>query len=109
MPSLSITKRMLWRHVNIRINRLIHSFHVFSIINILFDEMFQDLKQGKIVEINNFGTFELKHIKPHKYFNPRQQKVVMQRPRKSLRFTMSEKISKKITEHVDLDRSINGD
>jgi hypothetical protein len=43
---LSISKRNLWHYVNVKIKRIIHHYHVLSVISILFDEMCSDLIKG---------------------------------------------------------------
>lgn len=63
MP-ITISKRDLWRYVNRKIKRLIHHYHVFSVISLLFDEMVQDLRDGKEIKIANLGILVLKKT-PH--------------------------------------------
>lgn len=60
----NISKRCLWRLINKKIKRLIHNYHVFSIISILFEEIIKDLIDGKSIKIHNFGILELVKTKP---------------------------------------------
>ena len=60
----NIDKRTLWRYVNKKINRKIQSFHVISVINILFDEMIKDLKAGNLIKIFNLGSLCLNTTQP---------------------------------------------
>lgn len=106
---LSINKRILWRHINKKIHRSIHHFHVFSILSILLDEMVKDLKQGKIVKIHNFGSFVLKELKPRRYFDVKQKQVMLSRGYKILRFILPTPIRKKLIAHLDLDKTLKGD
>jgi nucleoid DNA-binding protein len=109
IPAESIDKRVLWRYVNKKINRVIHHYHVFSVINILFDEIVEDLKQGNQIRIANFGVLELKETKPRKHFDFKKQKIVLSRSYKILRFSLSEKIKKKLTKYLDLDATFKDD
>lgn len=93
---ISISKRKLWQYVNKKINRIIHHYHVLSVITILFDEMLIDLKNGKEIKIYNFGTLVLKKLKPRKYFNLIHKSVMVSTGYKILRFTMAKPIKKKI-------------
>lgn len=106
---VSVDKRKLWRYVNLKINRLIHHYHVFSIISILFDEMLQDLKQGKSIKIFNLGTLSLKQMKPRKYYDVRYQKVMVSEGHKILRFTLAPSLRKKMVDRLDLDKTLGND
>jgi nucleoid DNA-binding protein len=103
----SFSKRMLWRYVNIKINRIIHHYHVFSVITILFDEMLKELKQGKEIKIFNFGTLKLENTKPRKYHDIRYNKVLLSKGSKILKFKLIEPIRKKLCFY--LDKKMNGD
>jgi nucleoid DNA-binding protein len=101
---LSVSKRKLWQYVNIKINRIIHHYHVFSVIAILFDEMISDLKAGKDIKIHNFGVLKLKKLKSRRHFNVVQQKVVLSKPHKILRFLLAPHIRKKIIDNLNFDK-----
>ena len=101
---VSINKRTLWRFVNIKINRIIHHYHVFSVITILFDEILKDLKAGKDVKIFNFGLLQLKSTKPRKYHDVRFNKVLLSEGHRILKFTLAQPIRKKLC--VNLDKKI---
>jgi nucleoid DNA-binding protein len=101
---VSINKRTLWRFVNIKINRIIHHYHVFSVITILFDEILKDLKAGKDVKIFNFGLLQLKNTKPRKYHDVRFNKVLLSEGHRILKFTLAQPIRKKLC--VNLDKKI---
>lgn len=108
--NVSIDKRTLWRTVNKRIKRTaIHSFHVFSVLTILFDEMLKDLKQGKVIKIYNFGSLFLKNLKPRKYFDVTTQQVMLSKEHRILRFILAAPIRKKLTTNLDLDKTLKGD
>ncbi len=97
----SINKKLLWQYVNRKIKRIIHHYHVFSILTILFDEMIKDLKRGKSIKIFNFGKLELKNLKPRRYFDVRHQKVMQADGHRILRFTLAPPIRKKLVDYLD--------
>lgn len=97
----SINKRLLWRYVNIKINRIIHHYHVFSVITILFDEILKDLVSGKIIKIKNFGLLQLKDTKPRKYHDVRFNKVLISKSHRILKFTLDRLIRKKLCANLD--------
>ena len=97
----SINKKLLWQYVNRKIKRIIHHYHVFSILTILFDEMIKDLKRGKSIKIFNFGKLELKNLKPRRYFDVRHQKVMQAEGHRILRFTLAPSIRKKLVDCLD--------
>ena len=99
----SITKRILWRYVNKQINRSIHHYHVFSVISILFDEIINDLKDGKKIKIFNFGTLSLNQLKSRKYFHFIERVVKRAPAYKILRFKLSDKLSNELRNHIDID------
>ena len=106
--SLSISKRDLWHYVNRKIKRLIHHYHVFSVISILFDEMTKDLKSGKEIKIVNFGVLMLKDTPPRKYHDVRFRRVMESTGHRVMRLFLAKIIRKKLCEALDLDKKIKG-
>lgn len=106
---LSVNKRTLWRYVNRKMHRLIHHYHVFAIITILFEEMIKDLISGKEIRIFNFGTLSLKNMKPRRYHDVTQRRVVLSKGHRILRFTLAPQIRKKLCERLDLDKTLRND
>lgn len=102
----SINRRILWQYVNKKINRLIHHYHVLSVIEILFDEIMKDLKQGKSVKVFNFGTLSLKKTKPRKYYNVVHKQVMESKGYKILKFILAPKFRKKLCQHLDIDKTL---
>jgi nucleoid DNA-binding protein len=105
----SISKRVFWRYVNQKINRLVNHLHVASVIAILFEEMLIDLKNGKEIKIYNLGTLSLPKMKPREYYDVRFQRVMHSEGRHVLRFTLAPVIHKKLRALLDLDRTFKDD
>jgi nucleoid DNA-binding protein len=102
----SISKRTLWRYVNQKIKRSIHHYHVFSVITILFEEMLEDLKNGKKIKIFHFGKLSLKNTQPRHYFDFRFQKVVKsERGYRIMRFILSKEIRKRLRFLIDMQKT----
>jgi len=101
---MKLSKRDLWRYVNRRIKRLVHHYHVFSVISILFDEIIKDLKQGKSVKIHNFGTLSLQKTNPRWYHNVRKQAMQQSESHYVLRLFLAPAIRKKLCDDVVLDK-----
>jgi nucleoid DNA-binding protein len=105
----SIDKRILWRYINKKINNIIHNYHVFGVISILFDEIIKDLKAGKAIKIYNFGTLILKKTKPRRYHNVFSKEFSVSPGYKIIRFTLAPQIRKKLCKHIDIDKTFLGD
>lgn len=106
---INVTKRIFWRYINVKIKRIIHHYHVFAVISILFEEMLKDLKQGKEIEIFNLGSFSLNETKPRWYHDVHKKQVVLSGKKKLLKFKPSRKLKKKLTANLDIDRTFKGD
>lgn len=109
LTKLSVSKRDLWRYVNHKIKHLIHHYHVFAVITILFEEMLRDLKQGKSIRVVNLGTISLKPTKPRWYHNVYLRKMVLSPGNRVLRFVLAPTIHKKLVEFLDLDKTLKDD
>ena len=105
----NISKRFLWRYVNIKIKRSIHHYHVFGVLNILFEEIINDLKNGNKIDIFNFGILELKKLKPRNYHNVTTRKWTLSSGNRIMRFVLDSKIKRKICEKLDLDLTFGND
>jgi nucleoid DNA-binding protein len=101
MFSESISKKKLWQYVNIKINRTIHHYHVFSVISLLFEEILSELKDKGEIKIHNFGVLSLKHLKPRHYFDITRQQVMRSNGYRILRFTLAPRLKKKIISYLD--------
>lgn len=66
---------------------------VKEIVQAVFDTIFQALKEGKNIEIRNFGVFKVKIRKPRKGRNPRtgefvpvpERKIVVFKPGREMK------------------------
>jgi nucleoid DNA-binding protein len=101
--SIEVNKRLFWRYVNIKLNRAIHSYHVFSILSILLEEIIEDLKKSKEIKIINFATISLNDTKPKKYFDVRYQKIMESKGGRLIKIDLSKKIKKKLIQYLDVD------
>ncbi len=104
MIPLSISKRVLWYYVNRKIKRLIHHYHVFTIISILFEEMIKDLVAGKKIKIANLGVFILKETKPRRYHDVRFNCVMESTGNRVMRLFLAKSIRKKLCESLVIDK-----
>ena len=107
--SNSINKRLLWKYVNRKIKHTIHRYHVFGVMNILFDELLKDLKNGKEIEIFNFGSLKLKDSKARLYHDVTRRQVLMSKKHRILKFSLASAIRKKLCKHLKLDTVSKGD
>jgi nucleoid DNA-binding protein len=108
IPS-NVTKRIFWRYVNLKIKRVIHHYHVFAVISILFEEMLEDLKQGKEIKIFNLGSLFLKSTEPRLYHDVTKKQVVLSEKRKLLKFKLVRKLKKRLTGRLDIDKTFKDD
>lgn len=105
----SINKKELWKYINQKIKRVIRNYHVYGVISILFDEMIKDFKNGKPINIFNFGTISLRQNKPRKYFDVRHQKIMLSGENKILIFNLAPALRKKICNEIDIDKTFKDD
>ena len=94
MFSTNISKKELWRSVNLEIKRKVNAYQVFSVISALFDEILEDLKNGKEIKIFNFGTLYMYKTKPRKYFHLVHRKVMESTGKKMIKFELIRKVRK---------------
>jgi len=102
---MSISKRDLWRYVNIKIDRCVNHYSVFGVINILFDEMLKDLQQGLFIDIHNFGTLQIKKTNPKLYHDYQERIKKISGSNRILKFNLAPSLKKILYCHID-DNSI---
>lgn len=107
--ALSISKRDLWRYVNRKVKRLVHRYHVFAVISILFEEMSKDLQQGKSIKITNLGTIILQPTKPRWYHHVQLRQMVLSPGHRVMRFLLAKPIHKKMVDFLDLDKTFGNE
>ena len=84
--------------------KMINAYHIFSVINILFDEMAKDLDSGKSIKIVNFGTLLLKDTPARKFHNINLRKMSFSPGYRILRFFLTDSIKKKLCSLLDIDK-----
>lgn len=100
----SIDKRDLIKHVNLKINRSIPSIHVYSVVSILIDELLQDLKNNKDIEIFNFGKIYFSVKEPFRIFDYVNKKHTLTKRYKYLKFKIAKELRDKIIEYLDVSK-----
>lgn len=106
MQNRSIDKKKLWKYVNLKLNRSIHHLHVFAVIDILFEEIQNDLKNEKEIIIDNFGILFLKKLKPRRFFDITKRMVVdSPNSYNIIRFNLLNSFKKRITKLLDIEKS----
>lgn len=105
----SIDKRLFVSKISKKINRTIEIVHVNSIVNLLCEELMNELEKLGEFEISNLGKFQTKKTKPRRYFNVLDQEFKMSEGNNLLKFKLSRKLKKKISKHVDLEKTIKED
>jgi nucleoid DNA-binding protein len=91
---MSYNKRDVTQLISKRIGYITHSAHIASVINILLDEIGHELKTGRSIEIDNFGTFELSKIKSKSIQSVVNGIEIVTKPATVLRFRLSRKLKK---------------
>lgn len=89
-----MNKRQLWLLIIKELNHCVHNAHIFSIINILVEELIKELLVGNEIKIINFGTFYIKTINPKKIKSVISGNIMTTRKTKALRFRLSSKLVK---------------
>jgi nucleoid DNA-binding protein len=105
IPS-NITKTFLCYYIRVKIKYKVESKHVLAVVSILFDEMIKDLKNGKIINIYNFGKLRLKQMKPRTYFHIVHRKLMHADGKKLLRFNLHRNLKTKLRNLLDLERFV---
>lgn len=88
MKAPNIDKRKIWRLVSGKL-KSIDRRHIFAVICILIEEIREELKNGKEIEVKNFGTFRLKQQKPRKIRKVSNGKIGFGKSVNILRFRLA--------------------
>lgn len=105
MKDESINRRKLWRYVKSKLKKAVDQHKIYNVIIVLFEEMLIDLKDGKEIIINNFGTLALKPTKPRKFFCIAQKKLRLSKGYKIMKFNLKKSIRNKLNKHLDTGNS----
>src|SRR5436190_4420787 len=97
-----MNKKGIVKAVKHELNSSISYFDIFSVVNILIDELKKELLINKKVNIPNFGKLILKTFKSKKIINVQTGKLQASRPYTSLRFSLSKNILKQIIDNGEL-------
>jgi nucleoid DNA-binding protein len=89
-------KRKLHSLICKDLNHIIHHLHIFSVINILIEEIIKELKSGNEIDIGNFGIFSIKELRPKKIISLTNREVKFVDRTKVLRFKIARKLTKLI-------------
>lgn len=101
----NLSRRDLWRYVNIKVNRTIHYYHVRAVLNIFFQELIKDLKKEKTITVHNFFKLKLQKTKPRPYHDVNLDKTMMSSGSKILKFNLFPVIRNKICFLLDFDKT----
>lgn len=100
--SKNIDRRFLAQYVARKLKKKILYKHVISVTNILLDEIVKDLISGLAIKIGNFGKLFLKQLKERAHFNLFENKVVISKGKKILRFKLNEKFHRLLIKNLDI-------
>jgi len=101
-----ISKRELWHKVNAKLRGRIHNTHVYSVINLLFEELISDLLNEKDIDIINFGTFTFKKMKDRRFWNVSTKEISTAPGNYVLRFFIANKLRKRILKNIAVDKKL---
>lgn len=77
-------------------------FDIFSVVNILVDELRQEIITKRQINIPNFGKFILRVFNPKIIKNVRNGELQLTKPYTALRFTISRNMLKQLINNGDL-------
>ena len=100
-----ITKRILWRLVNKKINRSSHRYHVFAVMSLLFNEMIKDFEDGKIFKMCNFGKIYLPKSTKKGHYNCVRKKVTASFYRRKMVFLLNPYIKYYLNKSLDFEKT----
>ncbi len=92
-----MNKQQLVKFIGGELKGSISYFDIFSVVNILIDELKKEIINTKQVTVPNFGKFSLKEFKPKMIKNVRNGKLQLTKAYTALRFTISRNILKQLT------------
>lgn len=93
---IAMNKQQLVKIIREELRGAVSYFDIFSVVNILLDELKQEITNTKQVTIPNFGKFTLKTFKPKLIKNVRTGKMQVTKAYSALRFAISRNILKQL-------------
>lgn len=95
----SIDKQKICKEISNKTQ--ISNEHVISVVNLLLEEIFKELKKGNKIHIRNFGSLEIFQPKPKKIVNINTGKEEMSIRKKRLRFRLDDQLSWFVSKLID--------
>lgn len=103
---LSMSSLMLWRATNKKLQNAIHSYHVRSVLTILFEEIIVDLRARKDVRIKNFGMFRFAII-PSRVMKDLFNRIITSQDRFCIKLDLAKSVYKYLIDNLDKNKTLN--
>jgi len=98
----SVDRRILINYVSKKIKRSVPIYHISAVINILFEELFDELISSRMIVIGKFGKFLIKKLGPRRHHSVTAKQIVVSEGNDMLRFQLHEDIKKILTNNLDI-------
>lgn len=82
-------------------DHFVHQLHILAVITILIDEIRKDLLDGKIIKIQNFGTFKLKQTNRRTFKSVVTNNIETSKQKNKLELKLIPKLTRFISENID--------
>ena len=82
-------------------DHFVHQLHILAVITILIDEIRKDLLDGKIIKIQNFGTFKLKQTNSRTFKSVVTNNIETSQQKNKLELKLTPKLARFISENID--------
>lgn len=103
----NISRRTFAFYINKKVDHIIHSYHILSIITLLFEELLQDLKKKKEIKVFNLGSLFIEETKPRWYYDLFKKEKRFSSTNNIIRFVLCEKLNKIIQDNTDMEKTFN--
>jgi nucleoid DNA-binding protein len=101
--SKTVSKRMLGRYVLKKLNGAVPHVHVLCILNILFEEIVEEWKNNRKLQIHHFGMLYLEKLSPRRTWHPKQKVLKLaRRGRNWVRWKLHKELRRKIYDALDI-------
>lgn len=105
----NVNKKKFLTYISKKIKKSVNYLYILSVVSTLFEEIVEDLKNGKELKIHNFGILRLKKLKSKKYHNVAFRKMKIAPETKALKFILFKKIRKNLCKLIDIDATFKDD